>query len=88
MEAPKPKARVRAEYKVQYQNPIQVKAGQSVRVGRADHDYLSWLWCCAADGREGWIHLELIAGEGPIATVLRDYSAKELPVRPGDEVEV
>ena len=39
MEIPKAKARIRLEYKVEYQNPIQVKVGETVEVGRADDDY-------------------------------------------------
>jgi SH3-like domain-containing protein len=88
VESPKAKAVIRREYKVEYPNPIQVKAGESVQVGRADEDYPGWLWCRAADGREGWIPSELLSSQGSPAIVLRDYSAKELAVRPGDEVEV
>jgi len=88
MEHPKAKARIRLEYKVEYQNPIQVEAGETVEVGRADDDYPGWLWCRAADGREGWTPLELLSGERPLAIVLRDYSARELAVQPGDEVEI
>ena len=88
MEHPKAKARIRLEYKVEYQNPIQVEAGETVEVGRAADDYPGWLWCRAADGREGWTPLELLSGERPLAIVLRDYSARELAVQPGDEVEI
>jgi SH3-like domain-containing protein len=45
-------------------------------------------WCRAADGRAGWLPFELLSGEGSLAIVLRDYSARELAVQPGDEVEV
>ena len=88
MEIPKAKARIRVEYEVEYQNPIQVKAGESVEVGRADDDYPGWLWCRAADGREGWIPIELLSSRESPAIVLREYSAKELAVQPGDEVEI
>jgi SH3-like domain-containing protein len=81
-------ARVRLEYKVQYQNPIQVMAGESVQVGRADEDDPGWLWCRAADGREGWMPVELLSRQASRAIVLRDYSARELAVEPGDEVEL
>jgi len=41
-----------------------------------------------ADGREGWVPAELLSNEGAETTVLQDYSARELAVRPGEEVIV
>jgi uncharacterized protein YgiM (DUF1202 family) len=89
METLKPRARIRLEYRIQYQNPIRVTAGESVEVNRPDEDDPAWVWCRAADGREGWIPLELLAQEeGEQAIVLEDYSAEELAVQPGEEVEI
>lgn len=82
------KALVRLKYEVQYRNAIQVKAGESVEVVREDNDYPGWVWCRAADGREGWMPIELLSSQGTLAIALRDYSAKELAVQAGDEVEV
>lgn len=88
MEIPHQKALVRLEHQVAYHNPIQVKAGERVEVGREDDEYPGWLWCRAANGREGWMPVELLSRHGSVAVVLLDYSAKELAVRPGDEVTV
>jgi SH3-like domain-containing protein len=88
MESPNSKAHVRLKYEVEYRNPIQVKAGARVEVGRADNDYPGWLWCRSAGGHEGWIPFELLSIRGAVATVLEDYSATELAVQPGDEVDV
>src|SRR5262249_48653790 len=88
MSTPKPRARIRLQYAVQYQDPLQVSAGESVEVGRADDDNPAWLWCRAGDGREGWMPVELLSRKEGWATVLEDYSAKELAVQPGDEVEI
>ena len=84
----KAKARIRLQYEVEYLNPIHVKAGERVEVGRADSDCPDWLWSRAADGREGWVPVELLSAERPTATILVDYSAKELAVKIGEEVEV
>ena len=65
-----------------------MKTGDSVEVGRADSDDPGWLWCRALDGREGWVPVELLSGQGAQALMLEDYSAKELAVFAGDEVEV
>ena len=88
MENPKAKVRIRLAYKVQYQNPIEVKAGEGVEVGRADDDDPGWLWCRATDGREGWMPVELLSRQESLALVMRDYSAKELGVQAGEEVEI
>jgi SH3-like domain-containing protein len=88
MENIRPRARIRLEYRVRYPDPIQVRAGESVQIQRPDDDDPAWLWCRAADGREGWMPIELLSRRGALATVLRDYSAKELGVQPEDEVDV
>jgi haloalkane dehalogenase len=87
-ESSKAKARVCLEYKVEYQNPIQVKAGDRVEVGREDRTYPGWFWCRAADGCEGWVPRELLSREGSVANVTQDYSAKELAVKPGEDVQI
>jgi uncharacterized protein YgiM (DUF1202 family) len=79
---------VRRGYQIQYANPITVRAGESLTVGRADDDSPGWRWCRAADGRQGWVPVELLSSEEPDTTILKDYSARELQVVPGEEVTV
>ena len=88
MDKPKRKLRVQREYRIQYQRPIQVIAGEKVRVGRHDDEYPGWRWCRASNGREGWIPVELLSEEENEATVLYEYSAQELAVDEGEEVEI
>lgn len=88
MEHSRPKARIRLEYKAQYPNPIQIQVGEIVEVHRADDDDPGWLWCRAADGREGWVPSELLSRQESRARALCNYSAKELAVQGGDEVEI
>jgi uncharacterized protein YgiM (DUF1202 family) len=80
--------RIRVEHKVEYADPIRVKAGARVTAGREDDEFPGWKWCKASDGREGWIPVELLSDEGAEAIVLHDYSARELAVHPGEEVTV
>jgi SH3-like domain-containing protein len=82
------KVRVRREYVVQYPDPLTVAAGTRVIVGRDDEEYPGWKWCKAPDGREGWIPVELLSNDDAQRIVLCDYSARELAVRPGEEVSV
>lgn len=88
MEESKRKVRIKLEYRAQYPNPIQVTAGEKVNVGREDDEYPGWKWCQAANGRAGWIPVELLSHDGAETTVRQDYSARELSVHPGEEVEV
>jgi SH3-like domain-containing protein len=82
------KAYVTKEYRVQYTNPIAVSAGELVQVGPEDVDFPGWKWCKGSDGREGWVPVELLSGGPKQATVLEDYSARELAVKPGEQVVV
>lgn len=83
------KARVIKQYRRQYPNPIEVRTGQRVDVGREDTEFPGWKWCKAPDGREGWIPIELLSPEGPSSAVLaEDYSALELTVDAGEELTI
>jgi SH3-like domain-containing protein len=82
------RVRVHTTYEPQYPNPICVAAGESVRVGREDADFPGWKWCRAADGREGWVPVELLSNDEAGPVVLEDYSARELAVGAGEEVTV
>ena len=81
-------AQVRHGYQIQYADPISVRAGESLTVGRVDNDFPGWRWCRAADGRQGWVPVEFLSSEEPQTTILKDYSASELQVAPGEEVTV
>ena len=72
MEKPHYKVRIRREYKVQYPNPIRVAAGERVVVGEEDQGFPGWRWCKAHDGREGWVPVELLSGEGEKAIMLEN----------------
>jgi Variant SH3 domain len=80
--------RVVREYTAQYPDPITVCAGNRVQVGADDPEYPGWWWCTGPDGRSGWVPEQLLRREGQEGLMLRDYTAKELSVRPGAEVTV
>jgi uncharacterized protein YgiM (DUF1202 family) len=88
MQVPHRKVRIRLEHRIEYRDPILVEAGETVNVGREDAEFPGWKLCKASDDREGWVPVELLSGEGAEATVLQDYSAREIEVRPGEEVIV
>jgi SH3-like domain-containing protein len=82
------KLRVTRPYNIQYSDPISVRAGERLTIGRRDDAVPGWRWCTASDGREGWIPVELLSGEEPQTTILQDYSARELQVVDGEEVMI
>lgn len=90
MSEPKRRVRVKLDYSPEYPDPIKVLPGEKVRVGREDDEYPGWKWCHTADGRAGWVPVELLLpmDEEAQATVLQPYSAQELSVRMGEEVEI
>ena len=83
-----PLARIAQDYSTQYPDPITVRAGARVEVGRDDPEFPGWRWCTGPDGRQGWVPEDLIDGDRPTATMLRDYTARELDVRAGGEVRL
>jgi len=82
------KARIITEYQPQYSDPIEVVAGETMLVGDEDKEFPGWRWCRARDGRAGWLPVELILAAEAEFRVLEDYSARELSVKPGEEVTV
>jgi hypothetical protein len=66
-----------------YPDPLTVRAGEPLTVGRRDPDWPGWLWCTDPRGKSGWVPESFIDNN----TISRDYTARELCVSPGDEVE-
>ena len=81
------KLKVVQAYNRVYQNPIAFSGGDRVQVGKRDPDSPEWVWCAAADGREGWVHQSFLEMNGSSATGTRDYNAIELNVSPGEQLE-
>jgi SH3-like domain-containing protein len=82
------RVQVSLPYDVQYKDPIDLRAGESLAIGRTDDDFPGWRWCRASDGREGWVPIELLSSEGSQGFILQDYCARELQVRSGEDVLV
>lgn len=80
--------RVAHDYTPQYPDPITVRAGDRVQVGRDDPEVPGWYWCTGPDGRMGWVPERLLRRDGPAAVMLRDYTARELRVLAGAEVSL
>jgi ribonuclease PH len=73
-------------WQVHYSDPIRGAAGDHLTLGRRDDEFPGWVWATAADGREGWVPEAWLRVEGESGVLLRDYTAAELPLEPGDVV--
>jgi len=77
---------VSKSYSIQYDNPIQLRVGDHVRLGEeeSDPEWKGWIWA-ETDTHKGWIPMQILemAKDRTTATVLQAYSAKELDVEEG-----
>ncbi len=85
------KYRVVEEHKPNNRNPIRVKKGETVILGRKSDEedgWGNWIYCHSLHGtNEGWTPVQIIQIENGYGVVLSDYSAKELDARKGDVVD-
>lgn len=77
-----------APYAAQYADPIRLAAGDPLIVHREDEEFPGWHWCTAPDGREGWVNAAFFTRADGAARAVRDYTARELTVEPGDTFEI
>ena len=71
-------------WRVVYLDPIHGAAGDRLVLGRRDDEYPGWVWATAVDGRAGWVPESWLRVEGESGVLLRDYTAAELSLLPGD----
>jgi hypothetical protein len=71
---------------VTYPDPIRGAAGDRLALGRRDEEYPGWVWATAVDGRAGWVPESWLRVERDVSVLLRDYTAAELALEPGDIV--
>ncbi len=81
-------ATVIEEHSPQYLDAIAARAGDTVYAERQDDEYPGWWWCRARDRKEGWVPESCLELRDRFGTLLRDYDARELPVRAGDSLMV
>ena len=77
-------ARLTANHRARYRNPIAVVAGEKVTLGIRDVDWPEFIWATDPRGRSGWIHQSFLTGD----IVARDYDARDLDGNAGDPVRL
>lgn len=78
------------EHKTDNNIPINVKKGETVKVGRKSFEedgWENWIYCYSLDSHsEGWTPVQIVQIENEYGTILSDYSANELNVSKNDIV--
>ena len=75
------------EWRVTYPEPLVVKIGETVTVGKKDTEW-PFAWCTDSDGKSGWLPLKCLSDQPGTASCLYDYSTAELSVSLGEEVTI
>ena len=74
-------------YRSSNADPISLRKGDPIRVGRAydgDPEWQDWIWCENQTGKGGWVPRNLITIRGSTGTAQEDYCACELCVQGGE----
>lgn len=85
------KYRVIEEHKSNNSNPINVKKGEKVKLGRISSEadgWCNWVYCFSlGSDTEGWIPEQMVKVENEYGILLNDYSAKELEVNKNNIID-
>ena len=87
----KKKYRVIKAYKSESKDPIILKKGENVIIGREyteDPDWPGWIECTNKKGKKGWVPKQYLRISGCAGHALFGYSTNELNVKIGDEITV
>lgn len=80
-----------SDYEVIDRNPLSIKAGDKVKVGRRDEGWDGWVWVTSGDGSASYIPEELLvpeeASQGSEVSVNAEFTSKDLSVIKGEVVE-
>lgn len=76
------------DYKNSNEDPIELTAGDSVRLGeKSDNDgpWANWIYCTSdRTGKSGWTPTQILKMDGLVGVATSDYVAAELTVAVGD----
>jgi len=72
------KVKVITQHKSSFPNPIELKKGERVEIGKEDRQYPGWIWTILKDGNSGWAPKQVLSRNANQTFVLENYYAKEL----------
>jgi len=80
--------KVAKSYSAAYTNPISIRSGERLFLFEKESEWPGWVWCRAADGKEGWVPISYICNNNEEYAAVYDYDAKELSAGEGETVEI
>jgi uncharacterized protein YgiM (DUF1202 family) len=75
-----------ADYQVAYPDPLVVRAGEALVVGKEDPEYPGWVWCKDSTGKGWWFPDDCIERAEGNYRARYDYAATELSATAGEEL--
>ena len=75
-------------YRAAYPDPLEVTAGERLALGKRDAEFPGWIWATNAAGKSGWAPENYLKISHTQGTAVRDYTAAELTVEAGAELEL
>ncbi len=80
--------RVIEAYTSQFSDPIIMRTGDALALGREDDEWPGWVWCTSSAGKSGWVPESFIQKQGQTGVARCDYDARELSVQIGDLLDL
>ena len=80
--------KVARSYRTKYKDPIELKEGDIVKLGKEETkaEWIGWIWA-EKDSNAGWIPKQIVeTTDNKTGRILKNYSAKELDVDEGNIV--
>jgi hypothetical protein len=78
--------RVIAAYQSAHPDPLVIRVGEKLTVGKKESEWSGWVWCAKQNGKGGWVPEKYVELKGDICVARLDYDATELSVDIGDEL--
>ena len=76
------------DYENSNEDPIELKAGDTVKLGEMSDDngpWANWVYCTSdRTGKTGWTPVQILHRDGQIGSAVVDYIATEMTVSIGD----
>jgi hypothetical protein len=74
------------EHQASYPDPLIVKTGDELTVGKGDSQWSAFVWCTNQNGKSGWVPERHLDRQGDRGVALQDYSTAELTITVGEKV--
>ena len=74
------------EHQASYPDPLLVKTGDELIVGKQDSQWSEFVWCTNKNAKSGWVPEKHLDRQGERGVALQNYSTAELTIKVGEMV--